>query len=678
MKSHNDQHRQAKEIVEGLLRHEPINDADLRLRIKGVDKEILAKALADRMLQTDIQTAECEVLTMAFMQVGLGKEVERIVAAVTRSDLPGCVRAGSQVLVYNFAPDQIGSTEQRMTPEMLKDIIETNLQEIILGIEEHLVTGKELVKILETTQPETLRPAWEHIDQIRIRAGARAAVIYQQALRCDSMKPIHPAMLEKVCSEGGADAIALLTDLKKHAKNAEEERSLQGMLLRVQTAGIAPKKPSLMQVKGEAYVSTCDGQGAFVLFGRFHRRGSTSTTTANICIRAAGEVRDGFVIKRHPDRDFRDIMEQVKPDGSLEFVRISLSEGAAIVEEAMARTRSMGCTLPPEVMTAVRHFEETRDPNTSMEPMEALPHGTASLDLYREILAEDVYDYWFLDEGDLRAARIGNPPRSKVKASWFVDSAKKLAQTPYRDRVYAMARHMNLWHNWKKDPETAGWFAVAMAQMDRDFGSCSLVHAILEKSMLNRDPMISRTTECLELGDERQRQVIKELFFHGVTAPTGWDLALLDLTEAVVEVLDRIVFALPGERRPPNDSFLSIGHAIARAVLHEPRERARDMKTVITEAIMATTNLSEPEAALLAPTIGQSMLRFIEDCCGTCKASCLKRLDAKQAKAFFSPSHPARDACVNVDLEDLFAQDDPPESRKRGKRRIRDQGELRP
>jgi len=676
MISKGDQHRSAEEIVEGLLRHEPINLSDLKSRIKGVDKERLAKALADRLLQPDIHPMDCRTLSIVVMQVGVGRELERFVDAVTCTDLPGWVRAQAQGIVILLAPDQVAKVEERMTPEIRRGIIEASLQELILAIEDEPARGENLVAILETISPDVLQPAWEHMELMRVEAGARAALIYRQPLLRESLKSLHPAMLEKVCSEGGTEASILLTELKKSAKDEDQQRLLQGMLLRVRTAGIAPKK-SLMQVKGEAYVSSCDGQGAFVLFGRCRRRGSTSTTTADLCIRAAGEVRDGFVVKRHSESDFREMMEQVSPNRSLDFVRISLPDAAALVEEAMARTRSMGCSLAPEVTAAVQHFEDARELAVLLNVPEERSDEDISLESFRDLLEEDIYEYWFLDEGDLRAARIRGPSTTKEKVSWLVDSAGRLAKTAYRDRVLAMARHMALWHSWNGEPEMAELFAAALSQMESDFANCSLIHAILEKSIIYRNPSLPVASEYRELGNKRQRQAIKELLFHGVNSPTGSDLALLDFTELVVEVFDKIVFVLPGERRPTNDSFFCIGYAIAKACLHEPWDEAKEMESAIVKAITSASNLTIQEAGLLAPTIRQSLVRFFSDCCEHCPVGCLDRLDSKQTKAFFSPSHPAEEAYVYIDMEGLLAQN-PPKPKKHGKPRTRDQREMQP
>ena len=99
-----------------------------------------------------------------------------------------------------------------------------------------------------------------------------ASGLYEHALNCPSMAPLHTQMIDFVAEEGGNRGIALLETLRDSCQDPERRRQIQRRLIRLGTAAIDLNVKQKKPLQGEIYLGSCDGQGAYVIVGFLKRR----------------------------------------------------------------------------------------------------------------------------------------------------------------------------------------------------------------------------------------------------------------------------------------------------------------------------------------------------------------------------------------------------------------------
>ena len=381
---------------------------------------------------------------------------------------------------------------------------------------------------------------------------------------------------------------------------------------------------------GFAIISNCDGQGAFIVLGCIVNP-DRSLTLADLCIRAAADIRDGFVNSGCTQAEVEELLNEMRSQ-NLHFTRAPLRPVAALVRAAAERTRAMGVKIPRDAKVAMAQWERIPPESTDLPA----PLGRrATTEEVEALLDRPGYGSWFFDEGDLGGAGVSPPGARQSVERWAAKAALALArQEPIRQRVVAMCEHMARWHAFAGDTDAAHLCATLTVEVKEDFKNSALVTSMAARVLRPdaSEPQRSR------------RPYIKQHFFADVKKPTGRDLAILDFTEAADTALDRVMTSLPGESRPRDEQLLDAAHGIGRtfaAYILAPRKS--EMGALIRElsdVLAKSTRLTPREQQQIAVLTLQQLAGFVDEVCGQCPVGCLDRPRMNAAAPFFAPGHP--------------------------------------
>ena len=269
--------------------------------------------------------------------------------------------------------------------------------------------GDTIADALSALPPEMRPEAFAYLEGLRHRAGSPAVLVYRELLQREDVDELRDMVLEAVVKEGGAQAAADLVELRDEAGDSVSQRAFQRALLRLGTRAIEAPAATPAPA-GQAHLGICDGQGAFIVLGCFKNKDGT-TSIADLCLRAHGEVRDGFAAASMDEREVRILFEKMRESGLGDLAPLSLAEAAQIVFAGVERTRQAGLSMPQDARAALLLFEralgERRSPP---EPAAPSPErGPVTLAEARALLAVPCYASWFFDPGDLAAAGVTLP-----------------------------------------------------------------------------------------------------------------------------------------------------------------------------------------------------------------------------------------------------------------------------
>ncbi len=640
--------RETERQVQALFESPPAGRAELEYRLEHMDAPAARSALVDRLERADVGRGRLEIVEAALALLGAGDESARLQAIVLDDARPLEVRATA---LRSFGPDveTFGEVLEAIGPAVALALVGDTVREGLLGSEPDEVGG--LVGTFLAGAGRALDDrdlalaALDIVEHHRRSAGLSAARVYAEALD----EPLHPAVVEAIVEaivdEAEPEGARLLERRRDADEDPRARRLWQKALLRCRSAGIdTERRPAT--VPGFALVSHCDGQGAFVMIGAFDN-GDGTLTAADLCIRAASDVRDGFVAPRLSPVELRSFADQLEHEGGLHLVRTRLEEAATLAVAGVRRTEAAGRRVPEDATDAVRLFERLRGAEAPLPQVEAA--GRATLRRVRALLRRGEYGSWFFDVGDLAGAGVIGTQAVKPATAWYAAAAAALNTPETRARVTAMAGHMACWHHWNREPAEAALCASLASATAADFVRSPLVRAMLEASIAKGAAAARAATAArpavLAIGDEALRHRLKAELFSDVRHPSARELARLDLTEAAWVLLDVMLGSLPGERRPREDDHLALARRLGDAVVaHElgatPR-RSEAGRAACVRHVRAATGLPEDAARDFADHALQALHGFVRGVCGRCPVACLRRPGGDYSDAFFADAHPA-------------------------------------
>ncbi len=488
-----------------------------------------------------------------------------------------------------------------------------------------------------------------HIGRLRQEVGTPASIAYAHALREASLAHLHQYMIEAIIQERDSTGVQLLTDLRDHAADDETRRRFQSALLRIGTLQIEDI-PGRNTPEATAYVSICDGQGAYFLFCRYKMSPGRSAT-ASCCIRASSDIRDAFVLPGQPDKDFKEMLDRLSAE-YLIYTEVPLEHAAMLFSESVERTQKMGKKLPDSAIPVISMFERIV-PST---PEEVVPAKTISIyDIY-ELMDMPHYNSWFFDEGDLDGYGI-RPPNEAANSSrsahsaWLKEAATLLEKTPLKARLLAMLDHMIMWHTWAGDKESASILAAAAKQARSNFKRSAIVKVMLDRSLYNSedyeniedDASESYPNKSMDIGSEELRSTIRRRFYNNLKRPSGKHMAELDFTEITYQQLHLSFSSLPGEKRPREDDILDLSHKMAEEFVIA-LFKGKDASFMISRLEKAAANYTEldfDERKSLIFVLIDTLFGFIDSTCRQCRVQCLHSQRKGMADYFFSVTHPS-------------------------------------
>jgi hypothetical protein len=634
----------AHDVVADLIERPPLNDGELGRRLQNVDRVDARRQIVDRIFDGGTTREIVDLLAAALLVLGVeGQEarLERIVADVRR---PRAERWTALSLIFSASPDRANHAVSRLEPD---DGLRLTLQPAVEAVSDVLSeasAGDAIAQALSAL-PTELRPeAFAYLDEARRNVGTPAVLAYRDLLALEQARDLRDMALESIVQEGGAEARAELVELRDEATEPRARQAFQRALLRLGTRAI--EAPPLATAKGRAYLGVCDGQGAFVLLGCIENADGT-TSLADLCIRAQGEVRDGFAATSMTREEMAGLFDKLNEAGLGELADLPLGEAASMAFAALERTRAAGVAVPEDARPAILLFErawgERRPPGPPAPP----ERGPVTADEARALLDLPCYKSWFFDAGDLGGAGVQLPAaRSRKSRSGWVDGALvKLETSEVAPRLLAMLAHMARWHALRGDRRFAEICAASRAEVERSFHASAVARAMVERSY---DVLrATRDQRTAVVGDPETRDRIRLELFVDINHPKGRDLAVLDLTEAALVALTDSVERLPGSIRPRDDDLFHMAFAMATVFARWMIARRRgDPDALFKEMerpLERSTKLGAEVRGGVVSMVLPALASFVGEVCERCPVSCLTRPKADVADAFFSPRHPAFD-----------------------------------
>lgn len=498
------------------------------------------------------------------------------------------------------------------------------------------------------------------LDELLVASGTSPILAYQDALFCPDLKTLRPQMLQSMVDTCGAAAWSALEELQDvpSVPDPDFKRDVADALRHLKAKELAGKL-RWPTVHGKAWIGTCDGQGAFVMFCVLNPKDGAHTL-ANLCIRASADIRDGFAKVDVTDEELRVMTERMEKDAAQFYAEAPLSVAAQLMQEGLERTRAMGKSLPEDALPSIRLLQHVQ-PGGFPDLMPIFPSGPdqarAQLD------AHPCLDSWFFDASDLRSVGVQPPCPGDNTTAWKTAAVRALDTEQIRERVASMSAHMSLCHALRGEAHLLGVFSGLTAEVSARFAGSTLVEFMLdqtlekfgalgvEKNTKDRCPGSDPTERAdgephSAWHDPAVRRVLKARFFANVKDPRGKDLATLDLAEMIYQVLEQRAGSWPGGHNLRTEDMEAAAYNLAKelvAMVLKGPAKVDPVKTLpgLADVLSAHLGGSREQAAKAAVDVLLSWVRFAHAVCSPCPVGCLDRLKVKMAEEFFAVEHPA-------------------------------------
>jgi hypothetical protein len=634
-----------REIIEGLFVHPPVNEAELVQRLKPVDLPAAREFVVDRLHGSKLPEQDGPLFLALLGHTGIGHQKQRLTSIALDDDRDSKERLWASMALTSEDPDAMDVLVGEMGPEGMGSLAELSLFELLT------MQGKDEVGLSIATALEALvdeRPATDllaRIESVRMSIGASCALAYEESLRREALSFVRSHLLDLFIDEASQEGIDLLERLRDESAQTPAGRQYQSALLRLRSKLIEPRNRRT-PASGYALVSNCDGQGGFVLLGVFDIADGTHSVS-DVCIRAGGDVRDGFIYPRRLSNEVDGFVERAKQQLGCHFVRVDLAEAAALVSRGVQRTHDMGLEVPTEARQAVGLFDGLVGRYRWGEKPCCAPRTLFTRDEVDRLLSRPEYDdTWFLDAADLSSLDkpdtevLDDPERHQ---DWLDEAVAKLDAEVLRHRVASMAQHMAHWHVWNDEPQLAALCMGMAKEVGERFEDSHVIRVLLDRSILALE--YPQSELAYHYGDPTERQHLKRLFFQQVQAPTGRDLAVLDMTEAASAALASVFDQLSPEHRPREDerdlAAYSIGRIFADHLIEQRNPNPETVVRDLSKALSSACRLTPSERHQVLMGVVPILYAFVEDICSTCKVNCLASPAKSFGNVFFQPEHPA-------------------------------------
>ncbi len=607
--------RDEYDVVDDLLAYPPLNLADVQARTRGCSSNRLVTAIEEAVEEAVDENERVEALALL-----------------------GRIAPGHPLIPLPPMPGDLHDEMHRPLPTSARDFLASEFVEEILAAVRLLpeipslaeAMADKIVRVPPPLQIELL----PRLERARERAGVPARLLHEPLAKRE-LAPAVRAAVDRIL-----------------AAHATVPRTAEGF----------------------AWIGGCDGTGAASLVAGFHHP-DTTYTVVDVIWSVDGGVQEAVVLAQQSKKAAERMLDGLRKDG-IDFVRAPLGLAARLVADAVERGRAAGAVVSKEVAHALSFFDSAR-------PVPPLPAPaplvtTMPPEPVAELLRRDEYTSWFFDVGELVDHGVKLPPggagesanRNDEANDWTETAVVKLDQPPLRRRIAAMARHMALYHELRREPrEAALLHALAWPPGISLVGDAVAEHGettpcagapanelfwgLVSRSFFLVDEQLEPVDVSAVLGDPELRHHLKRNHFASVEEPRGGDLARLDLTELVVGLLAETLHLIPPAHRPPPEQQSAVALQVAdETVLHfrsfvAPGRRFTDgfdlLPSVMRAALVRGSKLlTREDATALADQMAPAVQRFLaEVCMEKCPIACWKQLDRSAALPFFSSDHPA-------------------------------------
>ncbi len=438
---------QADAVIDEMFAEPPESTEELEDLLDPLHRSSARKALAVAIETEDVARQLPELAVAGFSILGLGRQLGRLGRIARSTAHPMWRRSVCMQILVEHAPEEAASIQASMSVADKSALAQHGLRQFVLmgySDPDAATTLLEmLVSIPDTEQRQTLLTS---IAIVRRQLGFPASGLYPEVWHAPELVALRPVIRAALIGEPTATARMLLA--------GDEDALAQNR------AGLWETIPGIDDIPApasEAWLSTCDGKGAFNILMTV---GTDQKVMGGLCIRTAAEIRDSWVLPDQTTKDVEDVMGEFQASAHLRFRKVPMGVVSTLVEGGLERGARAGIDLDGERFRAAALILHQGTP----VPMAAPRAGTATLEQCRELLSRPEYFAWFFDRDDL--ARLGLPPPPRKQTGlrrWKKRAKRTLNCEPLRRRLEGMTEHMARWHHAAGETEPA---AVCQAALE--------------------------------------------------------------------------------------------------------------------------------------------------------------------------------------------------------------------
>lgn len=474
-----------------------------------------------------------------------------------------------------------------------------------------------------------------------------ADVIWGPALRAGKWSlEILKLIIEGFVLEAEPEGEQLLAEVLEECENDAMAQLLRSGLMRLRTKRVESDVDARPDLRGRAFVSAADGQGAFSVRMLLEREDG-KPHFAEVVVRASEGIRDGTVLARVNNPE--ELITSTVCDSQLNYIEIPLGVAAHLINTAERIGKENDIDPPSTARVPLRWVRriEPEIPREVEAPADARPDKIAMGRLFDS----SPNDAWYLDFGDVFGRGVPKNTKKSIN-EWRALLAKKLDTHAVRARFVGMARHQTLWYRLSGDTESAEIMAAAAADAKRDFAKSVLLELMVTNVQPHKLRWLATRAEKERpiIGKPDVRKfIILEQFSHVIEA--GWrDLAILDHTEAVYLALEHISVSGPGENRPRTPDLMEMAKTIAETIIGDettaPADPEKDgllkiSPEPIESTLMIWSGLTATQRKRAARAVAKELEELREFSCRECRVGCLWDECSDYTALFHDSNHPA-------------------------------------
>ncbi len=654
--------KQARRALEGILAAPPKSARALETAVRQIDPRACRAVLFELITDGRLANRQRDLLLVLAEMMELWVEPEPLLALLKDRDSPADSRRLALMVMAAGKIDLMLGDDLDLDPEMLLDLAGDANSMLLSPILEEPELSGELVELLVEMAADHRAEPFAHIEQSRRELMVPAWLAYRDVLSTAELVDLHPEVVALITAETTATGVDVWDELMGLDLPPPTWRLVQESVMRSRTARLnrplrlPQEKP--MTAPTTAWLSPCDGTGAFVIFVCVSLPDG-GLNIHNVCLRTSGELRDGFVLSNRSPDEFLEMVAAFQEEQGYVFVRFPVAKALTLVTAACAGGSQDGTVGTADNLRAANCLrwacalgEEMTDGCPDSGDDLPTPEKIAGPAVLSELLCQPDFGEWFLNQADLAdlgvdLAGVGEP--DAPDEAWLEAQVERANTPGLRRRLEAMFSHMAHYYHWRGEAALVRQCGSVLAALAAMPAAVIRIYLLNSLQILAENEGLDQLPEVLAFGDDAVRESLRQRCFPRLTRPRGKHLAILDLTEAALTLVTMVTADMAIDCQPRQDTLPAVALAIARAqvdlVLSERSgidlpadvKRFRRMLNAITKA----SGLPQTEAVELWSAVMPALEGFIDEICGSCPVDCLSRPTADLADWFHADGHPA-------------------------------------
>lgn len=323
--------------------------------------------------------------------------------------------------------------------------------------------GASLVQLLSQVAVDFAPTLAPRIETIRRELHLSALSTYGAALESAALAPFHAPMLQAVALEASPAGVALLERLRDEAEGPRR-REIQKALLKAHTQIIDPAPGTRTVPEGEAWVSSTDPEGRFVILMRLPQEDGREHVL-NLQLSYSGLLPAGGLVFNQGPALLPKMLEPFLKSPVV-TTPVPLAEAGHVVRRLVETGRLD--VVPNEQRAAVELVLQFA--GTAPSAALTAPAPDPTKEAFATLVTGRAYRTWGPALGQLLRAPVAEQIPSQA--------------TVLVRHLEAACEHMARWHGWRGESEAAALMASATEAGERR-GLVPLLQAIAEQFKRN-------------------------------------------------------------------------------------------------------------------------------------------------------------------------------------------------